>query len=56
MRINLRETGLKEELFDTLVNGLEVEHKKPHPEIYLLASNVSRCPGNVLWWRMRSAA
>lgn len=38
MRINLRETGLKEELFDTLVNGLEVEHKKPHPEIYLLAA------------------
>jgi len=38
MRINLRETGLGEELFDALVNGLEVEHKKPHPEIYLLAS------------------
>jgi HAD superfamily hydrolase (TIGR01509 family) len=39
MRINLRETGLKEEFFDTLVNGLEVIHKKPHPEIYLLAAN-----------------
>jgi beta-phosphoglucomutase len=38
MRINLKETGLKEEFFDTLVNGLEVEHKKPHPEIYLLAA------------------
>jgi beta-phosphoglucomutase len=38
MLINLRETGLKEELFDTLVNGLEVVHKKPHPEIYLLAA------------------
>jgi beta-phosphoglucomutase len=38
MRINLRETGLKEDIFDTLVNGLEVEHKKPHPEIYLLAA------------------
>jgi len=38
MRINLRETGLKEELFDTLVNGLEVVNKKPHPEIYLLAA------------------
>ncbi len=38
MLINLRETGLKEDLFDTLVNGLEVEHKKPHPEIYLLAA------------------
>ena len=38
MRINLRETGLHETLFDALVNGLEVEHKKPHPEIYLLAA------------------
>lgn len=38
MRINLRETGLQESLFDALVNGLEVFHKKPHPEIYLLAS------------------
>jgi beta-phosphoglucomutase len=38
MRINLRETGLDADLFDTLVNGLEVEHKKPHPEIYLLAA------------------
>jgi HAD superfamily hydrolase (TIGR01509 family) len=38
MRINLRETGLKEELFDILVNGLDVQHKKPHPEIYLLAA------------------
>ncbi len=35
MRINLRETGLSEKLFDVLVNGLEVQHKKPHPEIYL---------------------
>ena len=38
MRTNLRETGLGADLFDTLVNGLEVEHKKPHPEIYLLAA------------------
>jgi beta-phosphoglucomutase len=38
MRINLLETGLDADLFDTLVNGLEVEHKKPHPEIYLLAA------------------
>jgi len=29
---------LQESLFDALVNGLEVLHKKPHPEIYLLAS------------------
>jgi HAD superfamily hydrolase (TIGR01509 family) len=38
MRINLRETGLQASLFDTLVNGLEVVNKKPHPEIYLLAA------------------
>lgn len=38
MRINLRETGLSEKLFDVLVNGLEVQQKKPHPEIYLLAA------------------
>jgi len=38
MRINLRETGLQESLFDALVNGLQVKYKKPHPEIYLLAS------------------
>jgi HAD superfamily hydrolase (TIGR01509 family) len=39
MRINLRETGLSEKLFDVLVNGLEVVNKKPHPEIYLLAAH-----------------
>jgi beta-phosphoglucomutase len=39
MRINLRESGLSEKLFDVLVNGLEVQHKKPHPEIYLLAAH-----------------
>jgi beta-phosphoglucomutase len=39
MRINLDETGLSEKLFDVLVNGLEVENKKPHPEIYLLAAH-----------------
>jgi beta-phosphoglucomutase len=35
MMINLRETGLEQEIFDVLVNGTEVKHKKPHPEIYL---------------------
>lgn len=39
MRINLRETGLQESLFDALVNGLQVKYKKPHPEIYLLAAD-----------------
>jgi HAD superfamily hydrolase (TIGR01509 family) len=49
MRINLRETGLGAALFDTLVNGLEVEHKKPHPQIYLLAaSRLGFDPGECL--------
>jgi HAD superfamily hydrolase (TIGR01509 family) len=38
MKINLRETGLGEKLFDTLVNGLDVEYKKPAPDIYLEAA------------------
>jgi HAD superfamily hydrolase (TIGR01509 family) len=49
MRINLREAGLQENIFDVLVNGLEVEHKKPHPEIYLLAAKKLRLdPGECL--------
>lgn len=38
MKSNLRETGLSESIFDALVNGLEVERKKPFPDIYLLAA------------------
>jgi beta-phosphoglucomutase len=38
MEANLTETGLNKNLFDTTVNGLEVENKKPHPDIYLKAS------------------
>lgn len=34
---NLREIGLDQETFDVCVNGLDVEHKKPDPEIFLLA-------------------
>lgn len=37
MRGNLREIGLGAERFDVTVNGLEVAHKKPDPEIFLLA-------------------
>ncbi len=35
---NLREMKLGEDAFDTLVNGLDVEHRKPNPEIFLLAA------------------
>jgi beta-phosphoglucomutase-like phosphatase (HAD superfamily) len=38
MEINLRETGLPAETFDATVNGLQVKHKKPSPEIYLTAA------------------
>ena len=35
---NLRELGLPPETFDVCVNGLDVEHKKPHPAIFQLAA------------------
>lgn len=38
MQANLNETGLPLSLFNATVNGLEVENKKPHPDIYLKAS------------------
>jgi len=38
MMVNLKATGLFAGIFDATVNGLEVIHKKPHPEIYLKAA------------------
>jgi len=38
MRINLREIGIPAETFNATVNGLEVEKKKPFPDIYLKAA------------------
>lgn len=38
MEANLNETGLPASLFNATVNGLEVENKKPHPDIYKKAS------------------
>ena len=38
MEINLREMGLTEASFNACVNGLEVERKKPHPDIFLFAA------------------
>lgn len=35
---NLREIGLPMETFDAVITGLDVEHKKPHPEIFLKAA------------------
>jgi HAD superfamily hydrolase (TIGR01509 family) len=38
MNTNLREIGIPAATFDTTVNGLEVERKKPFPDIYLEAA------------------
>lgn len=39
MLINLREIGLPAETFDATVNGLEVEKRKPAPDIFQLAAS-----------------
>lgn len=36
--INLKVLGVEESFFDAFVTGSEVEHKKPSPDIYLLAA------------------
>lgn len=36
--VNLREMGLEKRQFDALVNGLEIKHKKPAPDIFLEAA------------------
>jgi HAD superfamily hydrolase (TIGR01509 family) len=38
LKTNLHEIGLNKTLFDALVNGLEIEHKKPAPDIFLEAA------------------
>lgn len=38
MEINLRELNFPAQTFHATVNGLEVEHKKPHPEVFLKAA------------------
>ena len=35
---NLREIRLPAEMFDVCLNGGDVEHKKPHPEIVVMAA------------------
>jgi len=41
MEINLKETGIPLNLFHATVNGLDVERKKPFPDIYLKASELT---------------
>jgi beta-phosphoglucomutase len=38
MDVNLQAIGLSAESFDSTINGLEVERKKPFPDIYIRAS------------------
>ena len=49
MLVNLEEIGLPPEGFDATVNGLEVERKKPDPEIFLAAAGrLALAPGSCL--------
>ena len=38
MLVNLKNIGLTEDTFSATVNGLEVERKKPYPDIFILAA------------------
>ena len=38
MEVNLREIGLPPETFSAIVTGLDVERKKPFPDIYIMAA------------------
>jgi beta-phosphoglucomutase len=40
MSINLLEIGIPAERFDATINGLQIERKKPFPDIYLKAANM----------------
>ena len=43
MNVNLKEIGLSKDVFQTTINGLEVERKKPFPDIYLKAAENLGC-------------
>ena len=38
MTVNLQEMGLEKRQFDALVNGVQIKHKKPAPDIFLEAA------------------
>ena len=38
IRINLREAAIPEKLFQTIVSGLDIAHRKPAPDIFLKAA------------------
>jgi len=39
LEINLREIGLSDDFFHTIITGLDVKNKKPFPDIYLKAAD-----------------
>jgi HAD superfamily hydrolase (TIGR01509 family) len=39
MDVNLKEIGIPPETFDAVITGLEVENKKPFPDIYIKAAS-----------------
>ena len=49
VNINLEEIGLELDLFQAMVTGLDIEHKKPAPDIFLKAAQlVNADPGHCL--------
>jgi len=42
MEVNLKEIGLRSDSFDSIITGLDVENKKPFPDIYLKAAKSIR--------------
>ena len=46
MLINLKEIGIPLETFDATVNGLDVEKKKPFPDIFLEAAKKLKISGS----------
>ena len=49
VNINLKEIGLELDLFQAVVTGLDIEHKKPAPDIFLKAAQlVNADPGHCL--------
>lgn len=49
MEVNLKEIGLSKETFHTIITGLDIEKKKPFPDIYLKAArNLDLNPADCL--------
>lgn len=49
MEVNLKEIGLPDNSFDTIITGLDVKNKKPFPDIYLKAAeNLGLMPSECL--------